>query len=33
LEEKKILGPQQSGSQVREILDFGTEPELPQEEA
>lgn len=33
MEEKKIIGPQQSGSQVREILDFGTEPELPQEEA
>jgi len=33
MEEKKIIGPQQAGSQVREILEFGTEPELPQEEA
>jgi S-DNA-T family DNA segregation ATPase FtsK/SpoIIIE len=32
MEEQKIIGPQQTGSQVREILDFGTKPELPQEE-
>jgi S-DNA-T family DNA segregation ATPase FtsK/SpoIIIE len=32
LEEQGIIGPQQIGSQVREVLDFGTKPELPQEE-
>lgn len=31
LEEQKIIGPQQSGSQVREILDFGEQQENSEE--
>mgnify|MGYP003829848659 CR=1 FL=1 len=34
LEEQKIIGPQQPGLQVREVLDFGkSEEESPVEEA
>ena len=31
LEERGIIGPQQMGSQVREVLDYGDQPETPPE--
>jgi S-DNA-T family DNA segregation ATPase FtsK/SpoIIIE len=33
LEERGIIGPQQTGSQVREILDYGEEPQIESEDS